>query len=210
MNKLFMLILAAILLTACGNNEEADKPTNQNESAAGETNSENENEKDNDEAIEVEKNLLSVEYTFPAYMIESDSIDQIILEAKADGVDEVIQNSDGSLTFKMLKSKHIEMMKDLEDGLKSSIDEMIYGEDIPSVQDITYNKTFSEFTLTVDRNTYENSFDGLAAISLGMSGMFYQIFDGVNPDNSKVTIHAKDVATGEVFSTNVFPDDLGE
>lgn len=202
-----MLMMAVLMLVACGNKEE-NEPAKQNESASNEVESEVESEDSG--AVEIEKNLLSVEVTVPASMIDSDDIDQVIAEAKADGVGEVTKNSDGSLTYKMSKSKHKEMMNEMAAELKSSIEEMTNGEDFSSIKDITPNKTFSEFTMIVDQDVYENSFDGFATLGLGIGGMMYQLFDGVKSDDYKVTIHVKDETTGEEFATVVYPDDMEE
>lgn len=200
-------MMAALLLAACGNKEE-NEPAKQNESTANEVKSENENEKS--EAVEVEKNILSVEVTLPASMVDSDNIDQVIADAKADGVGEVTKNSDGSLTYKMSKPKHKEMMKELEAELESSIDDMKNSEDFSSIKDITFNKSFSEFTMIVDQGAYENSFDSFATFGVGVSGMMYQLFDGVKSEDNKVTIHVKDETTGEEFATIVYPEDMEE
>lgn len=198
--------MAAVMLVACGNKEEENEPTKPNEPSTNEVYA----EKEGSEAVEVEKNILSVEITLPASMIESDNIDQVIAEAKADGVGEVIKNSDGSLTYKMSKSKHKEMMNEMATELKSSIDEMTNSEDFSSIKDITTNKSFSEFTMIVDQEVFENSFDSFATLGLGIGGMMYQLFDGVKSDDYKVTIHVKDEATGEEFATVVYPDDMEE
>jgi len=60
----------------------------------------------------------------------------------------------------------------------------------------------------VDRAAYENSFDGFAALGLGLQGMFYQAFDGVPSDKLKVTINIQDESTGEIFNTVVYPDQM--
>ena len=39
------------------------------------------------------------------------------------------------------------------------------------------NKSFSKFTLIVDKEAFENSFDGFAALGLAMTGMYYQAFE---------------------------------
>lgn len=77
----------------------------------------------------------------------------------------------------------------MEDSLLESIKEIKNDEDFVSILDITYNKSFNEFIMIVDQDKFENSFDGFATLSLGMSGMFYQVFDGA--PNNKVTVHIK-------------------
>jgi predicted small lipoprotein YifL len=179
---LSMLVLMTMLvIAACGEKEKTDGASNENESVEKAESTDNKENKD--ESIEVDKNLLSVEVTLPASMFEDQNIDDVIAQAKEDGVKEVIKNSDGSLTYKMSKSKHSEMMKEMQDQLTANIEEMKTSEDFVSIKDVTHNKSFSEFTMIVDKEAFENSFDGFAAFGLGLSGMMYQLFDGVNPDN---------------------------
>lgn len=191
-----ILVLAMALLTACSTNDSAEK------------NSDTENKKE--EAVSVDKGLMNVEITLPASLFEGEDIDTVIAEAKNDGVKEVTKNEDGSLTYKMSKSKHKEMMKDLETTIKESIEETKTSGDYISIKDVTYNKAFSEFTLLVDEEAFENSMDGFAAIGFGMTGMIYQIYNGTDEDKVKVTIYFKDETTQEIFDEVVYPDDLEE
>lgn len=64
--------------------------------------------------------------------------------------------------------------------------------------------------MIVDKKIYENSMDGFATFGLGMQGAFYQLYNGEDPKNYKVTISLKDAATDEVFDELIFPDDLQE
>lgn len=190
----FMLVVTA----ACGKEE-----ANKNQDAVQE-----EEESQEEKGVEVDKGLLNVEVTFPAFFFEDEEMDEVIAEAKADGVKEVTKNEDGSLTYKMSKSVYKELMKEMETNTVEYVDEIKDGEDFASIKDITYKKSFSEFTLVVDQEAYENSFDGFAILGLGMAGMYYQVFDGKMADELKVSIFVKDEASGEIFDTVVYPDDL--
>ncbi|NMD72624.1 hypothetical protein HHO41_20510 [Bacillus sp. DNRA2] len=199
MKKLLLIFLAfgLVLLTACSSANEAntDKKSDKGKNV------------EKSEAIEVDKGLLNVEVTLPASMFEDEDVDSAIAKAEANGI-KVTKYNDGSVTYKMSKSRHKEMIKDLEKELIKSIDEMKNDAELASIQDITHNQSFSELTLIVDKVAYENSFDGFAVLGLGFSGMYYQLFNGIDVDHLKVTIFVKDGATGEVFDEIVYPDAL--
>ncbi|MFF2875080.1 hypothetical protein ACFVR2_02030 [Gottfriedia sp. NPDC057991] len=108
----------------------------------------------------------------------------------------------------MSKSQHKKIMKGMIEEIIKTVNETTQSKDFASLKDITYNKDFTEFTLIVDKATYENSMDGLAAFTFGMSGMMYQLYNGVDPNEYKVTILVKDQATLKEFDKIVYPDSL--
>ncbi len=101
-------------------------------------------------------------------------------------------------------------MKEVENSVLQTIENLKSGKDFASIKDVTHNKSFSEFTLVVDKEAYENSFDGFAVLGVALPAMYYQMFDGVSPDDYKVTIQVEDQSTGDVFGTVVYPDALKE
>jgi len=163
-----------------------------------------------EESIEVDKGLFSVEITLPASFFEGEDIDEVVAKEQEDGISEVKVNDDGSITYKMSKSKHNELMREMRDGLIEYIEEIKNNEDYESIEDITYNKAFSEFTLLVDQEKFDNSFDGFVALGLGITSSYYQIFNGISPDKYKVTIFFKDANTGEILHSIVYPDAFEE
>ncbi|WP_318509220.1 hypothetical protein [Bacillus sp. T3] len=199
MKKYLLVLLTFVLLglSACSSTEKA----------ASDKSSDDTKKEDKSEAIQVDKGLLNVEITLPASMFEGEEAGNDIAKAEAKGV-KVTKNEDGSVTYKMSKLKHNEMMKEIEAELTKNITDMKNDEELASIQDITYNKSFSEFTVTVDKPAYENSFDGLMVFGLGVSGMYYQFFKGIDSEDVKVNISVIDGATGEVLSEAVYPDAL--
>ncbi|WP_404332503.1 hypothetical protein [Mesobacillus maritimus] len=208
-----LIVMLLIVLTACSSTEQNSSNENvsveKNDWKAGDQGTE-EQKPEEEKPIQVDKGLLNVEVTLPASLFLGEDLDRVIAEAKEAGVGEVSKNSDGSITYKMSKSKHKEMMVQMEKDLISSIEEMKNNADLVSVQDIHHNQSFSEFTLVVNKKIYENSFDGFVVFGLGISGMFYGILNGVEPGENKITIFVKDEATQEVFEEVVYPDDLEE
>lgn len=194
--SLLFLVFVMVIVSACGK-EEADKKK------AEPAKSEQE-----EKGVEVEKGLRNVEVTLPASLIGEKDIDELVKEAKAKGVKEVTKNEDGSITYKMSKQEHEKMMQEMEKSVQKYIEETKNDENVSSIKDITHNKSFTEFTLSVDQEKYEKSFDRVAALGLGMSGLYYQVFSGESAEEAKVTISLKNADTGEVFDTIVYPDDL--
>lgn len=201
MKKLLLsLVVLVFIVSACGQEK---------------TSSEKETEKSNvektdSESVNVDKGLFNVEVTLPASFFEGEDIDQVIANAKEEGIGEATANEDGSITYKMSKSQHKEMLAEIKAAMIESVEETKNSEDFQSIKDITYNDSFSEFTMVVDKAAYENSFDGFAAIGLGMAGAYYQIYNGVEAEAYKVEISIKDEASGEVFDTMIYPDALEE
>jgi hypothetical protein len=198
MKKLLISFLTISLLAACSSDETSNK-----ESSKQDTSKKN-------ESVEVDKKLFNVEVTLPASMFEGESIDDIKTAAKENDIKEVTENEDGSITYKMSKDVHKKLMEKISTSIKETVEETKTSEDFVSIKDITYNKSFSEFTMLVDKETYENSMDGFATMALGMSGMLYQVYDGATEDEYSVTIKLQDESTEEVFDEVVYPDALEE
>ncbi|MGE7690440.1 hypothetical protein ACQKMI_14690 [Lysinibacillus sp. NPDC097214] len=203
MKKLLLVpltLLLVILLVACNQDKESDsgKKTDNADKTAEET------------PLKVDKGLLNVEVTIPASFLEGQDIDTAITAAKEEGVKEVIKNSDGSVTYKMPKSVHKKMLKDLEKSVIETVEEIKTSDDFTSIKDVTYNKSFTEFTLTVNKEQFESSFDAMSSMGLAIVGMYYQLFNGMDPEKFKVTVIFKDEANGDVINKVVYPDDLND
>src|SRR5690606_39103557 len=77
-----------------------------------------------------------VEITLPASFFEGKDIDEMITEAKEEeGVKEVTKNDDGSITYKLTKERHKEMMDEMKKEIDTSIEEMKSGDDFASIKD---------------------------------------------------------------------------
>jgi hypothetical protein len=215
---LFVMVAFLFVLAACGGNEASDSEAQGAESSKQEeettsdegspSSEETKADKEKEPSISVDKNLTNVEVTIPQAFFEMQNTDfeQIKAEAEAEGIKDVVNNGDGTITYKMSKSMHREMMLEMEKQMTSSIEEIKSSEDFPSIKDIKANKSFSKFTMKVDQEAYENSFDGFAAMGVGLTGLFYQLFDGANPDNYQVTIEVVNADTGKVFDTINYPE----
>lgn len=196
MKKKVIAIAAASLmllsmLTACG---EANKPNTG--SAAGSA---------SEQAVNVDKNVLNVEITIPSSQIES--IDETLANAKEKGYD-VTKNEDGSITYKLTKSQHEELMASLEQSFQKSIDELVSSGDYPSLKKITFNDDYTKADVIVDYNAYTNSMDMFSMMVIGMIGPMYQYYNGVQENSVNTEVSLIDEASGEVKDTLNYPEDF--
>lgn len=199
-NAIFILVFV-ILLVGCSNSKatqvvDKEDVINKAPSATAEK----------EQSIKVDKGILSVKVTLPTSLFSDGDIEKTIADAKKEGVNEVIRNEDGSLTYVVSKAKYGEMMKSVKDSMNTTIDDLKTGKDFASIKDVAHNDSFSEFIVTVDKEAYNNSMDAFATMVIGLSSMLYQAFDGVSPENNKITIKLKDEKTGNVFDTVTYPD----
>jgi len=205
----FVLVISVLLIMVFGSSgcRRVEKVAEEKEVAEEEVEEDIAEEKG--ESIEVDKGVFSVEITLPASFFKGQDMNDIINEVEDDDI-KIILNEDGSVTYKMSKSKHNEFMAEVYNDQVEYIEEVKNSGDYKSVKDIIYNKTFSEITLIVDQEAFENSFDGFVTLGLGISSLYYQLFNGISPDKYKVTIYFKNVETGEIFGDVVYPDALEE
>ncbi|MGB4289538.1 MAG: hypothetical protein WBK24_01230 [Dethiobacteria bacterium] len=162
------------------------------------------------ETIDVEKGLFDVTVTLPASMVELEDAETLTKEAKEKGIKEVVINSDGSVTYKMSRSVHRQLMQELRQDFNEAVEDLKSGGDFPSIRDVKCNPDLTAITLVVEREAFENSLDVFAVFGLGFAAMHYQLFDGVKAEKIKVTINIEDAATGELIQAIVYPDVLGE
>ncbi len=196
LRKLIILCLASlVILSACGKSKEpitdkVNKPNNKED-----------------------ERLVNVEITVPGLLMEDkdqENYDELIADAKSEGVKEVIINDDGSFTYKMSKENHKEMLEKMKIELLETIDHIKNDQDFVSVSDIKFNKSLDKFTLVVNQELYKNSIDGFAALAVGVTAMYYQLFTGLSEDEVIVTIDIKDEDSEVVFESVVYPDALKE
>ncbi|KOO47888.1 hypothetical protein [Viridibacillus arvi] len=173
-----------------------------------------ENKQQDKSDVAVNRDLMNIEIKVPASFYEGEDIDAIIADAKEKKrYIKVGKNSDGSVTYIMSREQHDTLIKEMKESTASNVKEIEDDSEIPSVLKISNNSNFSEFIITVDKKEFENSFDSFAVFSLGIAGMFYQVFDGTAEEDLKVTVKMKDAKNGKIFNEIIYPDaldDIGE
>lgn len=176
---LFIIVCSMLLLlTGCSNNE-------------------NKTMNDENAEIGVDEGLLTVEITIPSDFLEGQTQEDLDVIAKENGYESIKLNSDGSATYKMTKSQHKKMLKDMADGFNQSFDEMIGSEDYPNFTEIKANDNFTDFTIKT-KSTELDFNESFSVMNFYLCGGMYNIYSGDEVDN----IHVKFIndTTGEVIS----------
>ncbi|WP_160112523.1 hypothetical protein [Salicibibacter kimchii] len=151
-----------------------------------------------------------VAVTFLADLIEeagAGSIEELASETdEEDGIEEITENEDGSVSITMTGEAHQEMMAEMEEEVDEYMEEIVNDDEFASIEDVDASDSFDELTFVVDQEQFENSFDGFATFGVSLWALMYQGFDGVDEEEMEVTIHLENADDGEVFESITYPD----
>ena len=218
MKKALKTLLAAVMtlsLTGCGTSTgegtPAPAPDAAETPAAAETSQEapvSEEDQIVDEAwdqlqslgkIETENGLFITTLTLPADIVGTDITQETIDANAGENYISGKLNEDGSVTYKMTKAQHKamldQMIQTMDDGLQEMKDSDEY-----SFAEITHNKDFTSFDVTLDTNEIGLQ-DSFMTLAFYMYGGFYGIFSGRTPDNVEVNFLAPDGTLIETYNS---------
>lgn len=149
-----------------------------------------------------------IEILLPDALFEEEDIEEIIAAAREENDVSIIKDNNGYFILVMSRDANEEIVRELEAGLLEFIADVKTNPAYVSIVDLTHDPSFTEFNLIVDKEAFEQSFDGFAALGLGVMGMYYQMFSGIVTDDIKVTVLVEDNSSGEVFEAYIYPDAL--
>lgn len=157
--------------------------------------------------VYVNKDLFYVNVTIPSsFYVSGTNVEELISQSEEEGI-QATRNSDGSITYRMNRIKHIEMLREQKREIHGTIKEIIASEDHPSIHDISYNDSLSQLTILVDRSTFEGDFnmDGVVSMLLGMLCVKYQLYNGASLDDQPVKVTIQDLETNKVIRETLLP-----
>ena len=157
--------------------------------------------------VSVENKLFDVELTLPASFFDDETPTELTDEQKENGFKSMKANEDGSVTYKIGKSEYDKLLKKIHDSAFEAISNI--SNDFASVVEIKMSSDFKKATIIVERQAFENSFDGFVVLGLWMQSSFCQMFAGVKESDMKLTMDFQDNNTSEIFDTVIYPDALG-
>jgi hypothetical protein len=155
---------------------------------------------------------LSDTVTFPASLFAGQSLDDIRSDAQKSGVENVVRNKDGSVTYKMSKAVRQQLVIDTRQKTIRALQNFRYSGYFPFVQNVLYSNDFSEITLVTDKSRYDTvreydaSCDSALLSQIGSAVTAYQTVSGAA--SVKTTLRYRDGKTNQMFKTALYPVDL--
>lgn len=143
----------------------------------------------------------------PQTFFSEAELEEIMEEMEVEGETELTVNEDGDFVYEMPKDEYDEMMAELATNIDEMISEILADETMSAVKAIEANDGYDTFDITVDRASFEEGFQGMFILGLGITGMMYQMFDN-STETETVTFNYIDEATNDVYDTVVYPDAL--
>lgn len=197
--KTVVLLMLTLALSGCGSAKNDTKQVSiRTETEIKETEEKVSNLEDIGN-IDVDKNILTVEFTVPADYVNKSTQEELDKEAKEQGFNSITLNDDGSATYVMTKEKHKEMMKKMGDEINSSLSEMIQSNDYPNITKIEANEDFTNFTVTTTSSELDMN-ESISVMAFYMYGAMYSIFNGDDVDNIHVDFINAD--SGDIISSS--------
>ena len=148
-----------------------------------------------------EKNLFSVEVTLPSDFFEGEDMTTLEKRAKENGIDEVKINDNGSVSYKMDKSTHRKLLKELKEGVDEAIaDALNDKETFSSFSEINYNNDLTEFDILVDESLF-NPIESLSVLVYYLMGNLYQAMNGVASEDINTTVNFINKDTKEIIES---------
>lgn len=201
--KLLALTLALATLTCTGCSDSAGNTapnTTEAEDAIQETSAATTvTVEPTQESVDVEKNLFNVTITIPSSYAGEITQEELDKEVSEKGYKSATLNDDGSVTYKMTKSQHKQMMEEFKQNINDSLAEMIGTEDYPNFKDIQANDDYTLFTVTTSSESL-NMTESFSVMSLYLYGGLYNLYNGTAVDN--IHVDFVNAETGEIFTSS--------
>ena len=119
------------------------------------------------------------------------------------------KNDDGSVVIQMQRDYYNNFIKTISESTAESFRQCADGMPGSSIRAINFTKKFDNIILEVKKDEFaDNIIDDMYIASMGYTAMVYQMCDV--DAKGKCTIDIKDVDTGDIIKTVVYPDVLSE
>ncbi len=148
--------------------------------------------------VKVDNNLFNVEITVPKDFVGEITQEELDAPGTEKNYNTATLNDDGSVTYKMSKSQHQDMLKSIADSIDEGLNGMIGSEDYPNITDVKADSDYTSFTVTT-KNEETSLTETLSVLVLYMYGGMYAVFNGTTVDN--VHVEFINEGSGQIIDT---------
>jgi hypothetical protein len=146
--------------------------------------------------IETVNGFLTVSITMPKDFVGEDITQEALDEKAGERYVSARLNEDGSVTYKLTKKQHNDMMGEIVAGIDESLQGMVDGTDY-SFTEIKHNDDYTVFDVTAGGDELGLT-DSFATLAFYMYGGIYGIFTGKTPEKVIVNFYNPN---GDLIST---------
>ncbi len=180
MKKLFVIMIAGFLfVSGCGTNETAEN----NQSGI------NQEQDSQNESIEVNESLLTVDVVLPASFVaglseDPEELKKSLEKEEIENNQTYTLNDDGSLTITMSKAVYEESMRQYEIEIEEGFKEIIEDSN-NTISKITHDSKYNEIVLTITKDTFN---ERISAFGVLMQVAMLRYFLGESADPIAILI----------------------
>ena len=184
MKKWFAIALVLAALTGCSfaPSSNTTAPDNSAPSAS---------ETPSGGSLEVDKGLLTAEFTIPASMMNGATQEDVEQTVAEKGYLSGTLNDDGSATYVMNKSDYTQYMEDYKAQIDQAMLDMCDSEDTPNIASVEANEGYTSFKVNL-KSGEVSMLDSVAALTLYTYGGLYNAMNGTPANDIVVQYFGSD------------------
>lgn len=147
-----------------------------------------------------------IQITLPSALFADKDVEEIIKgSVREDGLEEIVQGENGSLTLTMTAEVREGLLEEAEEKLKEKIAVIRDKRRHPYVVSISYDSSYKDYYLIVQQEQSNRAL--VTASELFMLAVYYQLISA-SAEIGAVSILIEDAESGSLFETIDYPDDL--
>ena len=143
------------------------------------------NDSDDVDSNDEDVDEAEVSLNIPAKFVGDMSQAELNEMAEENGYKSIKLNSDGSVTYILTKSQHMDLIEEIAMEIDDRMDEMVGSDEYPNFTSVEANEDYTSFIITTTSETIEMD-ESAAVMELVMYGGMYAVFSGNNVNNIHV------------------------
>lgn len=152
---------------------------------------------------------IEVKIILPSALFAGQDIEEVTARAiEEQGVDEIVPGDDNTLIYTMSPEVRDKLLEEAAHDLELKITTLKESRIYPYVVDLSYDSSFTEFYLVVDRDREQDGNALTAAAELFVLAVYYQHIIATEGTIHEVSISIEDTENGGVRERLVYPGDL--